>query len=263
VLILLEKLEMYYEIIQTHMERHEYARVLQDCFKFGKQDPNLWIQALTYFATLDDDDNGAKYEKEIGDVLHNIDNQNLMSPLLVLQILSQKPSMPLNVVKSYITDCLTAESKILEENQREIDGYREETAKLRSEIQELTTQPKVFQISKCTFCGLPLNPPAVHFLCMHSFHQHCLSENDRECPMCAPSNRQTLDTKRSLEEKANQHSQFMKQLSSSKDGFSVIAEYCGRCIFGCLNNDPSENPQNGIPSTGGLPSAVPDDTTRM
>jgi len=265
VLILLEKLEMYYEIIQTHMERHEYARVLQDCFKFGKQDPNLWIQALTYFASLDDDGTGVKYEKEIADVLDNIDKQGLMSPLLVLQILSQKPSMPLNVVKTYITNCLQAESKTLEQSQREIDEYRAVTTKLRNEIQELTTQPKVFQISKCSYCGLPLNPPAVHFLCMHSFHQHCLSENDRECPICAPNNKQTLDAKRNLEEKAMVHSQFMKQLDGAKDGFSVIAEYCGHCIFGCLNNDPSETPQGGIPSssTSALPSAVPDDNTRM
>jgi len=41
VMILLEKLNMYYEIIQTHMEHHKYAQVIQDCHKYGKQDPNI------------------------------------------------------------------------------------------------------------------------------------------------------------------------------------------------------------------------------
>ena len=261
VMILLEKLNMYYEIIQTHMERHEYAQVLQDCHKFGQLDPNLWVQVLTYFASLDE-----KCDQEISDVLDNIDKRGLLSPLLVLQILAQKPSMPLLAVKEYIASCLQAERKVLADNQREIAAYREETAKLRAEIHDLATTPKVFQISKCSYCGQPLTPPAVHFLCMHSFHQHCLSETERECPLCAPANRQTLETKRSLEEKANQHSQFMKQLEAAKDGFSTIAEYCGRSIFGCLNDDPAAaaaaasaaDPAAGTyPSTGTLPVAVP------
>lgn len=261
VMILLEKLNMYYEIIQTHMERHEHAQVLQDCHKFGKLDPNLWVQVLTYFASLDE-----KCDQEISDVLDNIDKRGLLSPLLVLQILAQKPSMPLLAVKEYIASSLQAERKVLADNQREISAYREETAKLRAEIQDLATTPKVFQISKCTYCGQPLTPPAVHFLCMHSFHQHCLSETERECPLCAPANRQTLETKRSLEEKANQHSQFMKQLEASKDGFSTIAEYCGRSIFGCLNDDPAAvaaaaaadpSAAGTFSSTGTLPVAVP------
>jgi len=267
VLILLEKLGMCYEIIQMHMDRHEYSRVLQDCHKFGSQDPNLWIQALTYFATLDDDDSHQSYEESIQDILRNIDKLNLMSPLLVLQILSQKASMPLDIVKDYITGALQGESKLLSDNQSEIDNCRRETAKLRDEIQELTTQPKVFQISKCTLCGRPLNPPAVHFLCMHSFHQHCLSENDRECPVCAPANHLILETKHALEEKANKHKQFMKELEGAKDGcakdgFSVIADYCGRSIFGCLNSDPADAAaaaaaaQNGL-SSSTLPVAVP------
>ena len=261
VMILLEKLNMYYEIIQTHMERHEYAQVLQDCHKFGKLDPNLWVQVLTYFASLDE-----KCDQEISDVLDNIDKRGLLSPLLVLQILAQKPSMPLLAVKEYIASCLQAERKVLADNQREIAAYREETAKLRAEIHDLATTPKVFQISKCSYCSQPLTPPAVHFLCMHSFHQHCLPETERECPLCAPANRQTLETKRSLEEKANQHSQFMKQLEAAKDGFSTIAEYCGRSIFGCLNDDPAAvaaaaataDPATGAYSaTGTLPVAVP------
>jgi len=255
VLILLEKLKMSYEIIQTHMERHEYSQVILDCYKFGREDPNVWIQVLTYFATLDDEGDDQKYQKEIGEVLRNIQNSDLMSPLLVLQILSQKPSMPLSVVREYISECLQKERDAIDENQKQIDLMRRETAKFRSEIQELTTVPKVFQISKCTFCGNPLTLPAVHFMCMHSFHQHCLGENDRECPLCAASNHQTFDTKRSLEEKANEQAEFRKELSGNKDGFSIIAKYCGRCIFGCLNDDPNEATNESEPVT--LPVAVP------
>ena len=101
--------------------------------------------------------------------------------------------------------------------------------------------PRIFQNSKCSYCGMTLAQPTVHFLCMHSFHQHCLpQESEGECPLCSTVNRQTLDIKRSLEEKASEHDQFMKQLEAAKDGFTTVAEYCGRNIFQCINEEPEE-----------------------
>jgi len=107
----------------------------------------------------------------------------------------------------------------------------EETKKMRSEIQELKTSAKIFQLNKCTYCGSALDLPAVHFLCMHSFHQRCLSEIESECPSCAPQNKKILEIKRSLEENIGQHELFFKQLEGSPDGFNTVAEYFGRGIF--------------------------------
>jgi len=102
---------------------------------------------------------------------------------------------------------------------------------MRTEIEEIKSQPRIFQLMKCTACSNPLDLPAVHFLCMHSFHHRCLGENEKECPMCAPGNRTILEIKRSQEQNANRHDQFSKQLESSEDGFSVVADYFGRNVF--------------------------------
>lgn len=48
-------------------------------------DPELWIEALNYFALREDN-----CQHEIGEVLNNIDRENLLPPLPVIQILSQK-----------------------------------------------------------------------------------------------------------------------------------------------------------------------------
>ena len=84
---------------------------------------------------------------------------------------------------------------------------------------------------KCSACSNPLDLPATHFLCMHSFHQRCLGDNEKECPMCAPSNRTILEIKRSQEANASRHDQFYKQLEVADDGFSVVADYFGRNVF--------------------------------
>ena len=59
-------------------------------------------------------------------------------------------------------------------------------------------QARVFQNSKCALSGAPLELPAVHFVCGHSFNLRSLGENEKECPLCAPQFRSILDIKRAM-----------------------------------------------------------------
>eukprot|EP01106_Pelomyxa_sp_JSP_P001883 TRINITY_DN1287_c0_g1_i1.p1 TRINITY_DN1287_c0_g1~~TRINITY_DN1287_c0_g1_i1.p1 ORF type:complete len:165 (-),score=44.03 TRINITY_DN1287_c0_g1_i1:162-656(-) len=150
---------------------------------------------------------------------------------MVIQILAQRPTTTLGVIKDYISRILQQEKLIIQQDQREIRAFREETEKLKSEIEELRTGHRIFQLSKCTMCSSPLDLPAAHFLCMHSFHQRCLADNEKECPICAPNNHKILDISKSLEEKAHDPSQFFWQLDQAADGFTTVADYFGRGIF--------------------------------
>jgi hypothetical protein len=173
----------------------------------------------------------------------DIDRDNLLPPLLVVQILSVKSSSTLGLVKDYITRRLQQENQLIQEDARQIRNYKEETNKMRSEITELQTRylvdcfnnnttsvehtfsfappnicllfehsAKIFQLNKCTYCGSPLDLPAVHFLCMHSFHQRCLGENEGECPVCAAQNRKIWEIKKALQDNASHHDGFFKQV---------------------------------------------------
>ena len=73
---------------------------------------------------------------------------------------------------------------------------------MAAQVRDLRTQARVFQNNRCSACQAPLDLPAVHFLCMHSFHQRCLGDNERECVKCAPENRTVMEIKRSLEASA-------------------------------------------------------------
>ncbi len=59
-------------------------------------------------------------------------------------------------------------------------------------------QARVFQNSKDALSGAPLELPAVHFVCGHSFNLRSLGENEKECPLCAPQFRSILDIKRAM-----------------------------------------------------------------
>ena len=64
--------------------------------------------------------------------------------------------------------------------------------------QPMPVQARVFQNSRCAQTGLPLELPAVHFLCGHSFNRSALGDFERECPLCADEFRQISDIRRAL-----------------------------------------------------------------
>lgn len=123
---------------------------------------------------------------------------------------------------------------------------------MKNEIQDLRTNARIFQLSKCTACTFTLDLPAVHFMCMHSFHLRCLGDNEKECPECAPEYRSVLEMKRNLEQNAKDQDRFFQLVKSSKNGFSVIAEYFGKGIVSKTSNGSSDTLRSGTDPTNGF-----------
>ncbi|KAF3778686.1 Vacuolar protein-sorting-associated protein [Nymphaea thermarum] len=236
-LFLYEKMKLFKEVISCYMQAHDHEGLISCCKKLGDSsrggDPSLWADVLKYFGDLGED-----CSKEVKEVLVYIERDDILPPIIVLQTLSRNPCLTLSVVKDYIARKLEAESKLIEDDRKTIDKFQEETSSMRKEIEDLRTNARIFQLSKCTACTFTLDLPAVHFLCMHSFHQRCLGDNEKECPVCAPQYRSLLDMKRNLEENAKDHDKFFHQLKNSSDGFSVVAGYFGKGVVSKTSNGP-------------------------
>ncbi|KAJ6811689.1 vacuolar protein-sorting-associated protein 11-like protein [Iris pallida] len=236
-LFLYEKMKLYKEVIACYMQAHDHEGLIACCKKLGDStqggDPSLFSDLLRYFGELGED-----CTKEVKEVLSYIERDDILPPIVVLQTLSKNPCLTLSVVKDYIARKLEQESKLIEEDRKATEKYQEETTSMRKEIQELRTNAKIFQLSKCTACTFTLDLPAVHFMCMHSFHLRCLGDNEKECPECAPEYRSISETKRNLEQNAKDPDQFFQQVKSSKDGFSVIADYFSRGVLSKTSISP-------------------------
>ncbi|KAM1010377.1 hypothetical protein FF1_045722 [Malus domestica] len=237
-LYLYEKLKLYKEVIACYMQAHDHEGLIDCCKRLGDSgkggDPTLWADLLKYFGELGED-----CSKEVKEVLTYIERDDILPPIIVLQTLSRNPCLTLSVIKDYIARKLEQESKLIEEDRRAIEKYQETTSAMRNEIQDLRTNARIFQLSKCTACTFTLDLPAVHFMCIHSFHQRCLGDNEKECPVCAPEYKSVLETKRSLEQNSKDQDRFFQQVKSSKDGFSVIAEYFGKGVISKTTNGPT------------------------
>ncbi|CAK9315518.1 unnamed protein product [Citrullus colocynthis] len=244
---LYEKMKLYKEVIACYMQTHDHEGLIACCKRLGDSgkggDPSLWADLLKYFGELGED-----CSKEVKEVLTYIERDDILPPIIVIQTLSRNPCLTLSVIKDYIARKLEQESKMIEEDRRAIEKYQEDTLAMRKEIEDLRTNARIFQLSKCTACTFTLDLPAVHFMCMHSFHQRCLGDNEKECPECAPEYRKVLEMKRSLEQNKDQD-QFFQQVKSSKDGFSVIAQYFGKGIISKTSNGTMNVANPGNPSS--------------
>jgi len=222
-LFIYDKQMLYNEIVQFYMDNDDYENVIASCKKYSKNDPNLWIKALSYFSNKEPDERD--FRSEIGEILRNIEDSKLLPPLQVIQLLSKSPNSYLGLIKPYISSYLKSEQTLIDEDNKKIRKSIEETQKYKKEIEKLKSGAILVTNSKCNFCTQQLYIPAVHFLCNHSYHQHCLGENENECPECEKENSDFKNRQRSLEENAKKHKEFFRQLEQNVDGFSVVANF--------------------------------------
>ncbi|KAI8621771.1 hypothetical protein BC830DRAFT_1092875 [Chytriomyces sp. MP71] len=241
IMYLYERMHMFKEIIEHYMSREDYAGVLESCFKFGTDDPSMWHKALCYFADQTTNPNAAPCDHEFSHILDEIDTRNLMSPLQVIQILSQNPGITMGHARKYLIKKMEAEKKHANESAKLVHSFQEETNKMKALIHELKSSPVIFQSSKCSLCGESLELPSIHFMCKHSYHMKCISSSEgedlagpgeKECPICAPEHKMVASMFKSQIENAGQHQVFLKKLENNKeDQFAVIADYFGKNLF--------------------------------
>ena len=148
---------------------------------------DLWIQALTYFRDLEDQN---KAEDYIGRVLTDLSadrHEEIISPHVVLEILQRKPTLKFRVMKKYLLERLRNKDRELRQNKRDVETNLEDIKKKRKEISDIKTLKKTFSKKTCDQCSKLLTLPSIHFMCGHSYHDECIKTLDdgrRTCQAC-------------------------------------------------------------------------------
>ncbi|KAG2487093.1 hypothetical protein HYH03_014337 [Edaphochlamys debaryana] len=240
-LFLYDRLRLPREALQVYMSAADYEGLISAVLKYGDAarggDPVLWAQVLEYFVQQHDRDPPASdCSAQISRVVDHVERSGVLPPLVVLQALSRSRRLPLGLVRGYVARALQRDTAAVGRDKEAVTKLASETAALREEVTRLRTQPRVFQASRCSASGAPLELPVVHFLCGHSFNARQLGEQDRECPLCGPSQRHVLDIRRSMQASSLQPERFFAELREAEDGFAVVAEALGR---GAMNVTPA------------------------
>lgn len=227
-LYLYQRLKQYQLILAYHIKKNDPEAVMEVCTKFGEDEPNLWVDALCFFSQSDPS------SQNLVTILSVIEEKRLLSPILVIRILSKSPNAPVSILKDFFVRFLTKESEMIAENERLIHQLKDETEKMRQSIQKMRSEPKVFQAIKCSSCGTTLELPSVHFFCNHSFHHHCFQRLDpgNDCPLCLPENEQILKLIKSRENNSDLVIQFQEQLArADSDVIAIVSNYLSKGLF--------------------------------
>ncbi|KAL7292944.1 hypothetical protein TKK_0013397 [Trichogramma kaykai] len=229
VLLLYEEKKLYQEILRYHLQKGDPEKVLATCNNFGNQDPHLWVQTLWTIASKN-----MTSSKLLLDVLDHIAKEKLLAPLTVLDALSTSLTSNLKDIRHYLNNVLSQEQEQVQADTELIEKYRRDSKNLRQKMHEIENDTIIFQGSRCSACHHQLELPSVHFLCNHSYHQHCFqsfSENENECPACMPTNKKWLDIIKAQEQSKDFHETFHCLIDRTEEPFSLIADYFGHNVF--------------------------------
>lgn len=230
-------MRMYREAAAVLASYRRWDGLMELCERYGTAamggDPAVWLEALT---RLSSPAAGPQSEPVLRELLHRIESNGVMQPLTVLPILAQNPHLCLDLVKDYVMRALEAENRAIAADLEEIERLKADVEKNEAETKRLTSEPIVFQATKDALTGAPLELPSIHFLCGHSFNVRTLGDEESACPVCGPEHQRVKDLSASYQSSAEDADAFFRELRSTPDGFTLIAEFFGK---GLLNNTSS------------------------
>lgn len=237
-----ESMGMYEDVLRHWMAQDETDdasatltrpsdEVLRYLDLYGPTNRSLYPLVLRY---LTSSSAILKHQQEaLPRILQTIDEERIMPPLSVVQLLSRNGVASVGTVKDWLRSKVEETQQEIEADKTLVQSYRSETATKEKQIAELTNtrQPEVFQVTQCAACGGQLDLPAVHFMCKHSYHQRCLSDSDPECILCSQQHAMVREIRRNQTRLADRHDLFLGEVHDADDGFAVVAGAFGRGLF--------------------------------
>lgn len=115
----------------------------------------------------------SRHSAQLPRLLQTIDENRILPPLAVIQLLSRNGVASVGNVKSWLKTKVEETRQDVESDKHLVESYRTETKEKEKELVALANpeQPEVFQVTRCAACQTQLDLPSVHFMCKHSYHQ--------------------------------------------------------------------------------------------
>ncbi|CAI4050180.1 hypothetical protein SUVZ_13G3630 [Saccharomyces uvarum] len=213
--------------------------------RYGAEEPKILQVALNYFVSnkhIFKEMGGNEVLKE--KILRPIIEGELMSLLDIIKVLSRTSVAHFGLIQDVIINYVKNEDVEIKRNEKLIESYDKELNEKKEKLKSLINSNEPIHVplknQTCFMCNLTLDIPVVFFKCGHTYHQHCLNEEEDtleserklfKCPKCLVE----LETSNKLYEA--QHEVIQKNdlldfaLNSeegSKDRFKVVTEFLGR-----------------------------------
>ncbi|ANB11170.1 tethering complex subunit PEP5 [Sugiyamaella lignohabitans] len=205
--------------------------------KYGEHEHELFPLALNFFISSPSvlEEAGEEFDY----VLKKIKEEQIMTPLQVIQTISVNSVATIGHIRQYLVDIIDAEKQDIDRHTKLAESYRSETRSKQEQISKILNDPSIVQYTVCASCGSALDLPVVHFSCKHSYHQRCLANNligsrsiggseEPVCPRCLPELENIRAIRRSHEDVADRNDLFEIALHGSDNKFKVVTDFISR-----------------------------------
>ena len=249
-LFLLERRRLFREVVAVHAASRDASALVAAAVAHGDPstggDAGLLSTALDALAGMD----AAAVRPALPPLLTALTTTRALPPLVVIDALSRVPGLTLGDVRPFVAAALADDGGRAAADGADAARLRSEAARLRVDAATARARPRVFQASRCAATGAPLDLPAVHFFCGHSFNAAALAaaaatgeggggddaaaptpSPRAECPLCAPAHRTVAAARAAATARAGEQDAFFSSLKGAADGFDVVADWVGRGLL--------------------------------
>ncbi|TFK22979.1 vacuolar membrane protein [Coprinopsis marcescibilis] len=242
--LLWEKMGMFEDVLRFWIDKHNDGgspdasdKVVRGLMLYGNEHPNLYPLILRFLTSTPE--LLSKHQEDLKGMLEHIDEEGIIPPLGVIQVLSRNGVASVGLVKEWLIKRIKNSRAEIQSDQELTRSYRLETAAKLKLVEDLSNaeEPRVFHVTRCSVCHAQLDLPSIHFMCNHSYHQRCLADHETECPTCVQEQSVIKEIRRNNERLADQHDVFLSEVQ--ENGFEAIASAYGR---GILNISRTEEP---------------------
>ncbi|VDK86397.1 unnamed protein product [Litomosoides sigmodontis] len=242
-----EKMKRYDKLIEYYMRQNKLREIVKFCEQENNRD--LWIDAVVFASRGKDIDPDA-----IKFLLERIEATNSIHPLVVLEILSKSDTICVGHVRDYIIKWMERQNAQVEKDEETIVENEAKMAEIEEQIDSITYKVQIFQMNKCSACDTSLQLPAIHFLCKHSYHAHCLesySEKADYCPACIRSSfdERIRDDKGQDFSTPSAYAQFRDEVNESVDCITLISSYIGSGLFNSWSKEKESKNESDLVSS--------------
>ena len=263
--LLWEKKGMYEDVLRFWMDKDREGnspgasqKVIDHLMQYGHEHPHLYQLVLRFLSSTPE--LLKRHQDDLREVVEYIDEEGIMAPLNIIQVLSRNDVASIGLVKEWLIKRITVSQTGIQnvscpffffgckddgtkfQDQELTKSYRLETAAILTKVNELsdTVHPQVFHVTRCSSCHGQLDLPSSHFMCKDSYHQRCvgdpfclrrcifiiwlyrcIADNETECPLCAPAHGVIRANRSNNEKLAYQHDRFVS--SVQEKGSEAVA----------------------------------------
>ncbi|KAI6224384.1 Vacuolar protein sorting-associated protein 11-like protein [Aphelenchoides fujianensis] len=246
-----QKLKRSEDLMRFLLHEGDVQQIMEMCDERVLKD--MWIELVAHVSRKRDLSTG-----DLMTLLEKAKTSKFLHPLVVLEILARNDALKVADIKDYIVDWLNEQNQIAE-NEEKIVENEAEIERLEKRNDELENGVQIFQTSKCSACDSSLQVPAIHFLCLHSYHQHCFEsfrDGKDSCPACTAARSAKQEALPPSQPQAISHVAFQQevrlllratmqehsscscfQLQNTTSAMNLISEYIRMGVFQADNRE--------------------------